>query len=219
MKSETVKTKSCRVEENTFMSTDHKAVFMETHTSREEEKHTNKTNIKQRKRSPQWGEKSEDPKNWKQRERDERNWSTTSGQVQTNRVSDNDEETGRVLVADDTGKDQVRILLDSVRAKQPPATSITQHLDDNRKAKAWSIPLFAAQLGLKILLDHADRNQALKTMKSTERTRSRQTAPGMDLKTVRATQLTNEVWTLRVEKIKTTRRLPHGAPEKPMVFT
>ena len=29
------------------MSTDHKALFSETHTSREEEKHTNKTNIKQ----------------------------------------------------------------------------------------------------------------------------------------------------------------------------
>ena len=130
-----------------------------------------------------------------------------------------DEETGRVLVGVDTWKDKVRIFPDSVRAKQPPATSIIQHLDHNRKAKAWSIPLFAAQLGLKNLLDHLDRNQALKTMKSNERARSRQTAPGTDLKTVRTAQLTNEARTLRVEKIKTTKRLPHGAPESPVVFT
>ena len=152
MKSETVKTKSCRVEANTFMSTDHKAVFLETHTSREEEKHTNKTNIKQRKRSPTVGVK----------------------RAKIRRTGNNEsvmKEIGAqhldrfrpiaclipmrklvwVLVADDNGKDHVRILPDSVRAKQPPATSIIQHLDDNRKAKAWSIPLFAAQLGLKIL--------------------------------------------------------------------
>ena len=44
--SETVKAKSCRVEENTFTSTDHKAGFQETDTSKEEKKRANKTNIK-----------------------------------------------------------------------------------------------------------------------------------------------------------------------------
>ena len=58
----TVKVKSCRVEENTFMSTDHKAVFLGTDMSKEEKKHTNKTNIKNWKVSPQWKGKSEDLK-------------------------------------------------------------------------------------------------------------------------------------------------------------
>ena len=44
--SETVKAKSCRLVENTFMSTNHKAVFPETVMCKEEKKHTNKTNIK-----------------------------------------------------------------------------------------------------------------------------------------------------------------------------
>ena len=44
--SETVKAKSCRIEENTFMSTDQKAVFLETDMSKEGTKHTHKTNIK-----------------------------------------------------------------------------------------------------------------------------------------------------------------------------
>ena len=50
---------------------------------------------------------------------------------------------------------------------------------------------------------------------SNERTRSRQTAPGMDIKTVGTTQFTNEARTLRVAKTKTTRELSQGAPESP----
>ena len=46
MTPETVKAKCCRVEENTFMSTDHEAVFLETDMSKEKKKHTNKTKIK-----------------------------------------------------------------------------------------------------------------------------------------------------------------------------
>ena len=51
---ETAKDKSCRVEENTFMSTDLKAVFLETDMSKEEKNHTKKTNIRKWKPSPQW---------------------------------------------------------------------------------------------------------------------------------------------------------------------
>ena len=53
---------SCRVEENTFMSTDHKAVFLETDMSKEGKEHTNKTSIKRWKPSPQWVKKREDLK-------------------------------------------------------------------------------------------------------------------------------------------------------------
>ena len=52
---ETVKAKSCRVEENTFMSTDLKAVFLETDKSKEEKRSRQmKTHIRNRKVSPQW---------------------------------------------------------------------------------------------------------------------------------------------------------------------
>ena len=54
---ETVKAKSCRVEENTFISTDHKAVFLETDMSKKGKEHTNKISIKHWKPSPQWVKK------------------------------------------------------------------------------------------------------------------------------------------------------------------
>ena len=44
------------------MSTDHKAVFLETDMSKEGKEHTNKTSIKRWKPSPQWVKKREDLK-------------------------------------------------------------------------------------------------------------------------------------------------------------
>ena len=60
--------------------------------------------------------------------------------VQTNRVSDYDEETVGVPLADDTGKHQMRILPDSVRKNQPTATRSIQYLDGSRKGKRVGHP-------------------------------------------------------------------------------
>ena len=46
-------------------------------------------------------------------------------------MSENDEETGGVLVDHDTAKDQGRI--DSLREKLPPVVRSMQHLDGSRK--------------------------------------------------------------------------------------
>ena len=121
-------------------------------------------------------------------------------------------------MADDTGKDQLRILAGSARGKQPPATSNIPHLDGSRKSKRVGHPTLRSTNRLEKKFDHVTENQALKAMK---RTRSRQTAPGYgSQKTVGTTQSTNEARTLRVQKkFKTTRRLRHGAPESPMLFT
>ena len=83
------------------------------------------------------------------------------------------------------------------------------------EARERDIPLFAAQTDLKKAFDHVDRNQALKAMK---RTRSRQTAPGMDLTAVGTTQFTNEAKNLRVDKLQNDKEIPQGAPESSIVF-
>ena len=54
---------------------------------------------------------------------------------------------------------------------------------------------------------------------SNERTRSRHTAPGMDLKTVATTQIRNEAWTLQVKKSQNNKGVQQRAPESSMVFT
>ena len=61
--SETVEAQSCRIEENAFMNTAHKAVFLEAEDmSKEGKKHANKPNINNWKFSPQWEETKEDLK-------------------------------------------------------------------------------------------------------------------------------------------------------------
>ena len=71
------------------------------------------------------------------------------GQVQTNRVSDYDEETGGVLVADDTGKDPMRILPTAFVKNSHPLQGACSMLLAAERAKSWDIPLFAAPMDLK----------------------------------------------------------------------
>ena len=69
---------------------------------------------------------------------------------QADSMSDYDEEIDGLPVDDDTGKDQVRILPDSLREKQPPATRSTQHRDGSRKKeKSGTSHFFAAQIDWK----------------------------------------------------------------------
>ena len=65
-----------------------------------------------------------------------------------------------------------------------------QHLDGSRKkAREWDISLFEAHVGSTKAFDHVDGKPSTE---GNERRRSRQTAPGTDLKTVGATQFTSE---------------------------
>ena len=90
---------------------------------------------------------------------------------------------------------------------QPPAIRSIQHLDGSRKK--WDIPHFAAQIDLKKSVRPCGQKP------SNERTRSRQTAPGMDPKTVVSTQFTNEAVILRVKKSSQRQRAPARNARKP----
>ena len=90
------------------------------------------------------------------------------------------------------------------------------------KAKEWDIPLFAPQFGLEKKQSVRPRGQT-PSIESNEGTRSRQTAPGMDTKTLGTTQFTNEARTPRVENTQNdkgtpARGLPQGAPYSPTLL-
>ena len=152
--SETVKAKTCRIKENTFMSTDHKAVFLARTGSQQKFwelcqkyklKHSQK-NLNDRCKDLQFDEGLTKaaaillPKETGAQHLDK---------IQPYRMSDNDEKTGGVFVADDTGKDPMRILPDSVREQQPAATRSIQHLDSGTCKIMGDIPLVAAQIDFK----------------------------------------------------------------------
>ena len=94
-----------------------------------------------------------------------RNRSSASGQVQTNCMPDNGEETGWVFVADDTGWIKHESFQTVFLENSHPLQGVYSILMAAEKAKDWKIPLFAALIDLNKSFDHVDRNKALKAMK------------------------------------------------------
>ena len=146
----------------------------------------------------------------------QRDRSTTSGQFQTDHVSDNNEETGGISLVADFGKDQMRILQTAlVKNSHPPQGAFSIFMT-SEKTIEWDISTLRSTNRVENSVRPCGQKPSAD---SNERTRSRQTAPGMDLKTVGATQFGHEAWTLRVKNIQHNKlaptwnaRKPHGVP-------